>query len=117
MEISRWAGSARGRSRASALGEMLWLVANATDPHGDFAKQAAETLSNLDATLQEAGSHRSRLLSVQLILQSISDKHEFEQLWLRWLGPDPAGWPQRCCFQAVLTPGFLIEITAVAARG
>jgi enamine deaminase RidA (YjgF/YER057c/UK114 family) len=117
MEILRWAGSARGRSRASAFGETLWLVANATDPSGDFAKQAAETLSNLDATLEGAGSHRSRLLSVQVILQDISGKQEFDDLWQRWIGPDPAAWPQRCCFQAVLTPGLLIEITAVAARG
>jgi enamine deaminase RidA (YjgF/YER057c/UK114 family) len=117
MEITRWAGTARGRSRASALGEMLWLVANATDARGDFPAQVTETLANLDNTLREAGSHRSRLLSVQVILQDISRKPEFEELWQGWIGPDPAAWPQRCCFQAVLTPGLLIEVTAVAARG
>jgi enamine deaminase RidA (YjgF/YER057c/UK114 family) len=117
MTIERWPGTATGRSRASGHGGLLWLVANATDPAADFRKQVGQTLAALGGTLREAGSDRSRLLSVQVLLADIGAKPVFDELWQAWIGTDPAGWPQRACFQVVLTPGLLVEITAVAARG
>jgi enamine deaminase RidA (YjgF/YER057c/UK114 family) len=117
MNIDRWPGSAAGRSRASGYDGLLWLVANATDPGADFRTQVGQTLAALDGALRGAGSGRSRLLSVQVLLADIGAKPVFDELWQAWIGPDPAAWPQRSCFQVVLTPGLLVEITAVAARG
>jgi enamine deaminase RidA (YjgF/YER057c/UK114 family) len=117
MNIDRWKGSAAGRSRASAVGETLWLVANATNPTPDFRDQVTETLSILDATLRETNSSRARLLSVQVLLTDMANKAVFDEMWLAWIGSDPQGWPQRSCLQVGLAPGLLVEIVAVSARG
>ncbi len=116
MEIKRWSGGTQGRSTASAYAGLLWLVSNASDVSGDFCSQTLETFALLDTTLQKAGSSRKRLLSVQVLLADIAMKPVFDILWKEWIGTEPTGWPQRACFQVGLTPGLLIEITAVATR-
>jgi enamine deaminase RidA (YjgF/YER057c/UK114 family) len=115
VDIERWPGSTAGRSRASGYGGLLWLVANATDPAADFRAQTGQTLATLDDSLRAGGSNRSRLLSVQVLLADIRDKSAFDEMWQAWIGPDPAAWPQRSCFQVVLTPGLRVEVVAVAA--
>jgi enamine deaminase RidA (YjgF/YER057c/UK114 family) len=69
----------------------------------------------LEAHLVEAGSARTRLLSLQVILTEISNREAFDRQWREWIGPDPAHWPQRVCFQAALAPGLRVELVAVAA--
>ena len=56
MDIERWPGGAIGRSRMSALGDLLWVVSNARDARADFDAQVAETFALLDAALKEGGS-------------------------------------------------------------
>lgn len=116
MTIDRWRGSATGRSRMTAFGPLLYLVANTDDSASDFPAQAKRTLELLDANLRDGRSNRSRLLTVQVLLQDIRDKPAFEALWQDWIGPNPEAWPQRSCYEVVLTPTLLIEIVAVAAR-
>ena len=118
MSIERWPASAPGRSRTVAHGGLVWTVANATDPAAapDFPAQVTQTLAALDANLAEAGTGRDRLLSVQVLLASLAMKSAFDELWVAWIGPDPAHWPQRACVEGKPAPGLLIEIAAVAAR-
>lgn len=116
MNIERWAGGAVGRSRMSALGDLLWVVSNARDARAEFDAQVAETFALLDASLKEGGSSRERMLSVQVLLQDIETKDVFDARWRAWLGPDPAAWPQRACYQAGLSGGLLVEVIVVAAR-
>jgi enamine deaminase RidA (YjgF/YER057c/UK114 family) len=116
MDIERWPAGALGRSRAVAFGSLLWVVANATNANADFQAQVAETLARLDASLQEAGSNRSSLLSVQVLLNDIGLRSVFDEMWLTWIGPDPDSWPQRACFQVGLSTGLLVELIVVAAR-
>jgi enamine deaminase RidA (YjgF/YER057c/UK114 family) len=116
MNIERWPARGAGRSRASALEEVVWLVANATDPAADFRGQVTQTLAALDDTLRAAGSSRARLLSVQVLLSDVGNKAVFDEMWLDWIGTDPDGWPQRSCVQVGLTAGLLVEIVVVAAR-
>jgi enamine deaminase RidA (YjgF/YER057c/UK114 family) len=116
MNIERWPGSTSGRSRATAMGNLVWAVANATDTSADFPTQVTQSLSSLDSALRLTGSNRSRLLTVQVILQDISFKSAFETMWQEWIGTNLKDWPQRSCFQATLTPDVLIEIVVVAAR-
>ena len=117
MPIERWPAGGAGRSRASALADLVWLVANATDPAADFRGQVSQTLAVLDDTLRAAGSNRGRLLSVQVLLADMENKAIFDGMWLDWIGTDPAGWPQRSCVQVGLAAGLLVEVVAVAARG
>lgn len=115
MTIQRRASTAQGRSRTVAYGGLVWTVANATDPSADFEAQVAQSLALLESHLTEAGSARTHLLSLQVILTEISNRDAFDVQWREWIGPDPAHWPQRVCFQAALAPGLLVELVAVAA--
>lgn len=117
MKIERFAGGAKGRSRASATPELVFTVANARDTTAGFAAQVAETFAILDAFLLEAGSHRSRMLSVTVYLTDIGNRTAFDAQWCEWIGPDPQAWPQRAVVGAALAPGLLVELTVVAARG
>ena len=113
--IERRAGSAPGRSRSVACGDIVWTVATASDRSKPFAIQAAESLDRLAALLEEAGSARTRLLSLQVLLADMADYAAFDALWLAWIGADPQHWPQRACFQAALAPGLRVELVATAA--
>lgn len=115
MIIQRWASTAQGRSRSVAYGGLVWTVANATDISAGFETQVAQSLAVLESHLTEAGSARTHLLSLQVILMEIANRDAFDQQWREWIGPDPAHWPQRVCFQADLAPGLLVELVAVAA--
>jgi enamine deaminase RidA (YjgF/YER057c/UK114 family) len=119
MSIERWPADGEGRSRTVAHGNLVWTIANATDPARatDFPAQVTQTLAALDEGLREAGSSRERLLSVQVMLASLAMKSAFDELWREWIGPDPAHWPQRACFEGKPAPGLLIEVSAVAVRG
>jgi enamine deaminase RidA (YjgF/YER057c/UK114 family) len=115
MRVQRWSGSATGRNRAVAFGDLVWTVANATDTAASFEGQAAQTLRMLESHLVEAGSARTHLLSLQVLVADIADRGTFDRLWQEWIGPNPAHWPQRACFQSALAPGLLVELIAVAA--
>jgi enamine deaminase RidA (YjgF/YER057c/UK114 family) len=114
-DTKRWPSGAPGRSRTVRHGDTVYTVANARRVAAPFADQVLESLALLDAHLAEAGSARSRLLSIQVLLADIAQRAEFDRHWLAWIGDDPAHWPQRACYQAALAPGLLIELIAVAA--
>jgi len=115
MTIQRWPSSSPGRSRTVSDGERVWTVANATDAAAGFDTQARQSLAILESHLQAAGSARSHILSIQVLLADIGDRAAFDAVWQAWIGPDPAHWPQRACYQAGLAPGLLVELIAVAA--
>ena len=114
--IVRWPSSALGRSRAVAFNGVVWTVANTSDGSADFDVQVAQSLAMLEAHLQEAGSSRHHMLSLQVILVDIDKRSAFDARWQEWIGPNPEHWPQRAVFQAALAPGLQIELVAVAAR-
>jgi enamine deaminase RidA (YjgF/YER057c/UK114 family) len=114
-DISRWPAGGPGRSRTVRHGDTVYTVANARQPAAPFADQATQSLDMLEAHLLEAGSSRSRLLSIQVLLADIADRPAFDRHWIAWIGADPDHWPQRACHQAALAPGLLVELIAVAA--
>ena len=114
-EISRWAGTAAGRSRIVRHAGTIYTVANARQAGAPFDEQVAQSLAMLDAHLREAGSSRARILSIQALLADIGQRPAFDQHWVAWIGADPQAWPQRACYQAALAPGLAIELIVVAA--
>ncbi len=81
---------------------------------GPVGEQAREVLARLDALLAEAGSDRSRLLSVTLYVARLSDLPEINGLWLEWLAG--AAPPCRTTVEATLaSPRYALEISGVAA--
>jgi enamine deaminase RidA (YjgF/YER057c/UK114 family) len=115
MQVERWASSGKGRSRTVAYGNLIWTVANASDPAADFETQVAQSLAMLESHLEQAGSARTHLLSLQVILADIGNRNAFDSAWQRWIGVNPEHWPQRACFQSGLAPGLQVELVAVAA--
>jgi enamine deaminase RidA (YjgF/YER057c/UK114 family) len=116
MNAQRWGSGAKGRNHTVLHGNTVWTVSNARDLAGDFAAQVTETLAFLDTSLNQAGSSRECLLSVQVILADIAHRDQFNDIWCQWVGDNPAHWPQRAVFGAALAPGLLLEVVATAAR-
>jgi enamine deaminase RidA (YjgF/YER057c/UK114 family) len=114
-DVVRWPTGAPGRSRVVRHAGLVWTVANARTPSAPFAEQVSQSLAMLDAHLAEAGSARTHLLSLQVLLTDIGLRPDFDLAWTAWIGPDPRHWPQRACFQAALAPGLDIELVATAA--
>lgn len=82
---------------------------------GSLAEQTEEVLALLEETLESAGSGKERILSVQIFLTDLSRIAEMNAVWERWVAPGHA--PARATVEAKLaSPGYAIEITAVAAK-
>ena len=115
MQVERWSSTAAGRSRTVSYGNLVWTGANASDASAGFEAQVEQSLQILESHLLAAGSARTHLLSLQIILADINNRGTFDSLWQQWIGANPEHWPQRACFQSGLAPGLLIELVAVAA--
>jgi len=113
--IKRYSGEAKGRSRASAYGDLVFTVATAPGADTSVAEQTAATLALLDKHLTDAGSSREHILSATVYVTDINAKQAMDEVWCNWIGP-PENWPQRACVQAQLTTHTLVEITLIAAR-
>jgi enamine deaminase RidA (YjgF/YER057c/UK114 family) len=113
--VERWPINGKGRSRTVAYGNLIWTVANATNTEANFDIQVTQSLQVLEAHLKEAGSARTHLLSLQVILTDIANRASFDKQWQEWIGPNPEHWPQRACSQSGLAAGLQIELVVVAA--
>ncbi len=94
----------------------VYLAGQLADDHsGDIAAQTRETLASTDRMLAEAGSDKSKILSVTIYLKELArDYAGFNQVWDAWVAPGAA--PARACVEATLyKPEVLVEITVVAA--
>jgi enamine deaminase RidA (YjgF/YER057c/UK114 family) len=87
----------------------------ADDYSGDIVQQTRETLANIDAMLAEAGSDKSRILSVTIYLKDMArDYAGLNQVWDAWVAPGAA--PGRACVAAAMyRPEVLVEMMVVAA--
>ncbi|MGE6792211.1 RidA family protein [Pseudomonas guineae] len=87
----------------------------ADDYSGDIVAQTRETLASTDRMLAEAGSDKSKILSVTIFLKDMArDYAGFNQVWDAWVVPGAA--PARACVEAnMYKPEVLVEITVVAA--
>jgi enamine deaminase RidA (YjgF/YER057c/UK114 family) len=102
-------------SGAVVHGGLVWLAGQvAEDASLDAEGQTADILRQIDALLGEAGTDRTRLLSVTVVLADIADAPAMNRAWDRWL--DPAAKPARMTIEAPLVdPSWRVEITGVAA--
>lgn len=86
----------------------------AEDTTQNIEGQMRETLGHVDRLLAEAGSDKSKILSVQIYLADIKDFDAMNLVWDEWV---PAGdAPPRATVQALLTsPEILVEVVVTAA--
>src|SRR5580698_6280266 len=98
MSVRRWPYTEEGRSRTVASNGLVWTVANTPDGNPEFDIQVQQSLAMLGSHLEEAGSDRRYILSLQIIMTNIENRARFDEYWQRWIGTDPQCWPQRACF-------------------
>ncbi|MBV1834800.1 RidA family protein [Novacetimonas pomaceti] len=86
----------------------------ADDPDADAEGQTADILRQVDALLAEAGTDRSRLISMQIFLADMGDMAAMNRAWDAWL--DTANKPARATVEARLAdPRWRVEMTGIAA--
>ena len=115
--IQRIPGSFPTRSWGSAYRDLVWALGMSDDFTLDFDGQARRAFANLDAGLAQAGTDKTRLISVQVFLEDVvAQKAGFDALWTEWIGGNPDHWPMRSCVQVTFTGGNRIELLATAVR-
>jgi len=113
-DIRRLDQSAR-RSRALIHNGIVYLSGQVPDRRSEgIAQQSQQVLDKIDALLEEAGTHKSRILSAQIWLKSMDDFKQFNEVWDAWVVPEQT--PTRSCGRVEMNdPACLVEITVVAA--
>ena len=96
-------------------GGLVYLAGQVADDTSlDVEGQTADILRQIDALLAEAGTDKSRLLTVQIFITDMADIGAMNRAWDAWLDPDAK--PARATVQAPLAdPGWKLEITGIAA--
>ncbi len=87
----------------------------ADDYDGDIREQTRQTLANIDRYLAEAGSDKTRILSVTIYLKDMADYAGLNEVYDAWVAEGAA--PARACLEAKLyDPRVLVEMMVVAAQ-
>jgi enamine deaminase RidA (YjgF/YER057c/UK114 family) len=71
-------------------------------------------LTDADATLAEAGTDKSRILSAMVYVADMKQKEEMNRAWDEWA--DRENPPMRACVGAALADKSLVEIVITAAK-
>ena len=112
--IKRYAGTTPTRSRAVAHNGIVYAVATAKNKSAPLYDQTQDALTQIDSTLVEAGSNKSRILRATVYITDMSRKPEMDRAWDEWV--DRANPPQRACIGVTLADKDLVEILVTAAQ-
>jgi enamine deaminase RidA (YjgF/YER057c/UK114 family) len=87
----------------------------ADDFSGDITQQTRETLASIDGFLTDAGTDKSRILSVMIYLKDIeADYAGFNAVYDAWVA-DIVALPRACVEAKMYKPDVLVEMVVVAA--
>lgn len=113
-DIQRFAEEHR-LSGAVRHGNTLYLAGQVADDASlDTEGQTADILNQIDALLAEAGTDKTRLLSVQIFMTDITEIDSMNRAWDAWMDHDHK--PARATVEArLVNPDWSVEITAIAA--
>jgi len=112
-EIVRHFAPGATRARVVVHDGRVYTVATSTVKSKSMEEQTREALKQVDARLAEAGTDKSRLLSVTVFITDMARKAEMNKAWDAWV--DPANPPQRACMCCQLEGEDMIEMVIVAA--
>lgn len=81
---------------------------------GSVAEQTRDVLAQIDQSLAEIGSHKSRILQATIWLSDIGFYDDMNAVWDAWVVPEQA--PARICVESKLAaPQYALEIRVIAA--
>ena len=98
--IKRFAGTMPTRSRAVVHDGIVYAVAIAKNKSAPLYEQTKDALAQIDSTLAETGSNKSRVLRATVYITDMSRKPEMDRAWDEWV--DKANPPQRACIGVTL---------------
>jgi enamine deaminase RidA (YjgF/YER057c/UK114 family) len=103
-------------SKAVEHNGVVYLAGMAADDHSkDIRGQTEEILRTIDATLEEMGTDKSKLLSAIVWVSDIRLRDEMNVTWCAWM--DPKNPPARACVEAKMAdPRKLVEIMVTCAK-
>jgi enamine deaminase RidA (YjgF/YER057c/UK114 family) len=111
---TRLPGAYKTRCRAVVHNGTVSCFAVAHDKTPSLYEQSRQALADLDRTLREAGSDKSRILTAMVYIADMARKDELNRAWDEWA--DVKNPPMRACIGGItLTGDSLIEIVATAA--
>ncbi len=111
--IVRLSGKRPTRCRAVIHGQLVFAVAVAGEKVASMYEQTRMALADADATLAEAGTDKSRILSAMVYVADMKQKPEMNRAWDEWA--DVQNPPMRACVGAALEGASLVEIVFTAA--
>ena len=101
-------------SAAVIHGGKIYLAGYVAESGTTVAEQTRDILKQIDATLAEAGTDKTRLLKVNIWLTDISTAPEMNRVWDAWVVPGQT--PARATVEAKLAgPDWKVEIMVEAA--
>lgn len=102
-------------SQAVKHGNTVYLAGQvADDEFAPIEVQTQQVLANIDALLAEAGTTKSKILTVQVLLNNIADFAAMNSVYDQWV--DKENPPTRATVEARLaSPNLRIEVIVVAA--
>jgi enamine deaminase RidA (YjgF/YER057c/UK114 family) len=114
MQIKRY-DSGKRMSQAVAHGGFVFLAGQvADDTSQDVKGQTAQVLAKIDRLLAQAGSDKTRILTVTIWIADYTLYGAVNEIWDAWV---PAGEaPARACVESKLAfPQYSVEIGLIAA--
>ncbi len=112
--IVRLPGQRPTRCRAAIHGGLVFAVAVASNKVSSMYEQTRSALADADATLAEAGTDKSRILSAMVYVADMKQKEEMNRAWDEWA--DTQNPPMRACVGVALAGASLVEIVLTAAK-
>ena len=97
-------------------GDIVYLAGQVARnaPGASVAEQTSDILTIVDDLLAQAGSNKSKLLTVTIWLADISSFDEMNTVWDAWI--DPQNPPCRACAEGKLAaPEYTVEVMLSAA--
>jgi enamine deaminase RidA (YjgF/YER057c/UK114 family) len=105
-------------SQAVIHGATVYLAGQVASgaPGKSVAEQTRDILATIDALLADAGTDKSRLLSVTIWLTDMSTFGEMNGVWDTWVVPGATPARATVVSAKLAAPEFSIEIGVIAAR-
>ena len=116
MSIERIGVAAR-YSDAVIHGSTCYLAGHVAEASKgqDIGAQTRDVLAQIEETLRDCGSDKSKILSAMIYLPDMKDFAGMNAVWDQWVVPGHT--PARATVEAKLaSPDYRIEIVVIAAR-